>query len=162
MHAEHTFACSAQTLVGLLSDPEFDAKLMAAIHIGREVLEHQTTPTGSRSRLKMTPPTSLPGFMQGMVKSNHYGEAREWFVADMRCEWRIEPSFAADKVDIKGTVKVVPVTATTCKRIVDGTFSVKVPLLGGKIEAFIIKQTEDTFEKVAQFVNGHVRQNNLT
>ena len=31
-----------------------------------------------------------------------------------------------------------------------------------KIEAFIIKQTEDTFEKVAQFVNGHVRQNNLT
>jgi hypothetical protein len=162
MHAEHTFACSAQTLVGLLSNPDFDIKLMAALRIGREVIEFQETPTGHRARLKLSPPTSLPGFMQSLVKSNHYGEAREWFVSDLRCDWRIEPAFAADKVDIKGVLKVVPTGDTSCKRIVDGTFSVRLPLIGGKVEAFIIKQTQDTFDQVAQFIHGYLRENNLT
>lgn len=154
MHIEHRFACSARVLTDLLNSEDFDQRLMReALNIKRELVESHEEGAISEKQLRLTPPTKIPSFMRKIVKDTTYVEHRRWDREAMRCTWRIEMSFAKDKVDISGTMQVIPEGEQACRRVVDGTFSVRVALIGGKIEKFIVSETKQSFEQAAQFIS---------
>ena len=160
LYIEQRFSCSPATLVGLLADDSFDEKLMAYLEIKREVLDASEEGGVIRRKLRLTPPTSLPGFMKKLVKSGAYIENRSWDTERAECGWTIDMSSA--KVGVSGVVTVVSDGASGSKRVNDGTVDIRIPLVGGKVEKFIIKQTEDSFAKAAEFISSYIADNDLS
>ena len=149
MHIEDHFDCSAQELYDMLADDDFDTELMAAIKVGKELIDSEERPEGPWLKIRLSPDTQdLPGFMRKVVgEKNAYVEERAWNKKTLSNTWTIIPDFSVGKVSIGGTFTIKDAGAGKCVRVVEGDFSIKVPLLGGKIEKFIIKQTEETFRK---------------
>lgn len=163
MRVEQQFECSAKGLYDLLTNEEFDQKLMANTGVGREVLEQEDLPDGKRLKLKMSPKVELPGFMAKLVGGrNDYVEERIWNDKTLSNTWKILPAISPDKVNIGGTVTVKDLGGGKCARIIEGDFEVRVALVGGKIEKFIISQTEDSFKKGEAFIRQYIKDNGIT
>ena len=151
MHIENRFPCSAKTLMEVILSPEFDQKVMDEIGMKKEYLEQREVPKGLIQKIKMIPSTDVPGFMKKIVgKANYYIETREWDYEKTMNTWFEKTGFATSKTDISGTFVIHPEGENTCRRTVDGTFSIKIPLVGKKIEKFVIKQTEQSFVKATE------------
>src|SRR5690606_20319728 len=121
------------------------------------------TDDGKKLRLKMSPQTELPGFMKKVVSGrNDYQEVRTWSRKKLGNTWEIEPTFGGGKVDIKGTLTIKPKGDKQCVRLIEGDFKVGIPLIGKKIESFIIKQTEESFQRNAKFVRQYISENDIS
>ena len=137
-------------------------ELMAAVNIGKETLEYKETEQGAKLRVRLRPDTALPGFMKKIVGNrNEYEEVREWDKSKLGNHWTIDPSFPIGKIDIQGTLTIKDSGDHQCTRVVEGTFSVGIPLVGGKIEKFIIGQTEDSFKKSTAWTIDYIKKNKL-
>ncbi len=157
MRIEDRFECSADEFYELLASQEFDNALMDGIGVGKTILSFEETDEGSSLRVKLAPKVDLPRFMKKVIGGAYeYTELRVWTRANLGNTWKIEPTFKAGKVDINGTLTITPDGDGRCLRVVEGTFSVGLPLIGGKIEKFIIKQTEESFAKNATYTTKYL------
>lgn len=162
MHIEDRFECSAKTLLELILDSTHDDAAMEAIGMRRELVEERETAKGKIEVVKITPSSDLPAFMKKVVGgSNSYVETREWDYEKMVNRWSEKTGFAQDKVDIRGTFTIRPSGDTTCIRAVDGDVTVRVPLIGKKIEGFIIDSTKETFRKSTAFTKRWLKDKGL-
>ena len=64
-------------------------------------------------------------------------------------EWQVFPSVVKDKVTAKGTMTMRRV-ANGVERVVDGEVTVRVPLVGKKIEKAILGSVTSSYEQAAQ------------
>lgn len=154
LHHEHVFPCDATTLLELLMDDDFDLELCKHLDITYDILEKSERENGEIFyRYHMKPARELPGFIRKLSgATNSFVEKRTWNRAFGGNHWEIEPGFAAGRVSVSGTFRIHPVDAHSCRRVVEGQFEVKVPLVGRKIEGFLIKQSEDSFTRGAAFI----------
>ena len=164
MRIEDTFNCSAQKLYDMLADDAFDTELMKAIEIGKELIEKEDRAEGPYYKIRLSPSTEdLPKFMAKAVgNKSAYVEERAWNASKRSNTWKIIPDFSVGKVNIEGTLSIKPAGEDKCVRVVEGEFTVKVPLIGGKIEKYIIKQTEETFEKNTAYCNKYLAEESLS
>ena len=162
MHIEDHFPCSARRFLELILDPEFDKAAFDEINMKKEYLEVRETPNGLYQKIRMIPTRDLPGFMKKIVgKSNHYTEIREWDFDKMMNNWSEKAGFVTNKIDISGDFHIYPEGENACRRTVDGIFTVKIPLIGSKIEKFIIKQTTESFRHATAFTKRWLKEKGL-
>jgi len=162
MHIVQKYDCSARSLYELLTDEEFDKKLLAAANVERELLKREERDEGPYLELRLTPDTNMPGFMEKLVGgASTYVEKRTWNDEKMMSNWVIEPGKSPDKVDIHGTVKVKDAGDGTCERVIDGSFSVGIRFIGGKVEKFIVKQTKESFAEAEKFISKYIEENDV-
>lgn len=162
MHIEDRFECSAKSLMEILFDPTYDEAAMRAIGMKKEIVEERDTAKGKVEVVKMIPSTDLPSFMKKVVGgSSSYIETRDWDFEKMMNRWSEKTGFAPDKVDIRGTFAIKPAGDTACTRTVDGDFTVRVPFIGKKIEAWIIDSTKESFGKSTAFTKQWIKDKGL-
>jgi hypothetical protein len=97
------------------------------------------------------PSTPIPGFLQSIVKSTGYTEIDDldWSTNVMRV--RIETAMFKDRFSMFGDYVVTPLDGgKRCRREFKGEVKVSVPLVGGKIEKFMMEQMRDSYDVAAR------------
>ena len=89
-------------------------------------------------------PAGLPGFLEKLIPAGgRAGQLDTWGPpqpdGSRQGTWEADVPGAPAKVS--GRMRLVP-TASGCDYVVEGTATVKVPLVGGKAEQFVVQATE--------------------
>ncbi len=138
-----------ETTWRLMTGPSWPQAQDAALHDGSTLVSSEPTPAGGAtlvvSRLL---PDGIPGFMQAFTpKDGRVTQTDVWEPASGGCRrgtWNA--SFPGSPGTIEGRTTIEP-TATGCRWHVEGSVRVKVPLLGGRIEAFLAPLVERLVDK---------------
>jgi hypothetical protein len=99
----------------------------------------------------LEPSTPIPGFLQTIVKSTGYTEVDDldWATNTMRI--KIETAMFKEKFNMHGDYIVTALDGgKRCRREFKGEVKVSVPLLGGKIEKFMMEQIRDSYDIAAR------------
>jgi hypothetical protein len=97
------------------------------------------------------PTTPVPAFLQSIVKSTGYTEIDNLVWADNVMDVAIETAMFKDRFSMHGKYIVTPLDGgKRCRREFRGEVKVTVPLLGGKIEKYMMEQMRDAYDVAAQ------------
>ena len=109
----------------------------------------------ARRVLAITPPVNLPGFIRSALgNSSSYVETQIW--ADDRYSYRWDVVFELSKlIHLSGTCEFED-NDGQCVRTVKAELQVDVPLIGGRIAAYIRDQTIDTQNQFAEELNRRI------
>jgi hypothetical protein len=97
------------------------------------------------------PSTPIPGFLQSVVKSTGYTEIddMDWGTNVMRIQ--IETAMFKDRFQMHGDYIVSPLDGgKRTRREFKGEVKVSVPLIGGRIEKFMMEQLRDSYDLAAR------------
>ena len=159
IHLEHYFPCHPSKLYQLVSDPQFDAGLLNAIEVDSELLEREDTSVGFTARYRFCPRRKMPALMKKTVgKTMEWIEERAWNHEGLSHRWTIMPGVGSGRTEIFGTYQITETEDGFSKRQIEGSFSVRAPLVGGSIERFILQQTTDAFERGAQYILSYLEE----
>jgi hypothetical protein len=101
--------------------------------------------------VEIVPTTPVPGFMQSIVKATDYTEIDrlDWSTSVM--EVIIQTAMFKDRFDMKGLYTVSPLDGgKRCRREFRGAVKVSIPLIGGRIEKYMMEQLRDSYEIASQ------------
>jgi len=97
------------------------------------------------------PTTPIPGWLQAVVKGSDYTEKNRLVWADNAMEVVIETSMFKDRFQMRGMYTVSPLDGgARCRREFKGDVKVSIPLLGGRIEKYMMEQLRDSYEIAAR------------
>jgi hypothetical protein len=144
---EHVFrAPSPAALFSLYFDPSFYPRTDAATCVAaREVLELDDTPTVVRRVCRVTPERQLPAFMRPFFPGKvHYVETAIWHRGTDRMELDIRPSLLGGRAHVTSAYTLKMDDPGLVRRTYEGSVSVEVALVGGRIERKIIADIQHT------------------
>ena len=150
LHIENNFNISAQRLVELLLDKEFEDGLWDAVGFTNvEILELKQEEGRRFRKAKVTPSTDLPGFLKKVVGgATGYYEVTDWDIKARVNRWNTYLSERMPGVNISGTFIVHEAGEGKCRRVAEGEVNVRLPLIGKKIEEFLINETKKSYVKI--------------
>ena len=139
MTASVDLPADAATVYGVLTSAAWPGVLDAQLHDGSTLLQADPTPDGGlQLRTSRRLPEGVPGFLQrftppdGTVVQTDTWQAP---LGDARAgSWSV--TFPGSPAVLEGRTTVEP-AAGGCRWTVSGTVTVRVPLLGGRIEGFV-------------------------
>lgn len=101
-------------------------------------------------QLRVMPKRDLPGFIQKLVGGDlGYTEISTWWKQQNRIDVKVEPTLMKEKSKISATYAITPLAPGRIRRTFEGTVGLSVPLVGGRIEAFIIGDMEKAYQTAA-------------
>jgi len=157
LNIRHAFACSPAELLALLDDDAFNQRLLDAAGLDSTVLQNDVIDGVLHRRVRCLGREPLPGFMGkalGVERMDY--EQRSWTqVSDGAQRWEVHPAFGGGKVQTSGTTRVVA-TGAGCERVIEGDCTVKVRLIGRKIEGVIVAGTEKSYEAAAATIRAEL------
>lgn len=140
-------------IMAMLQDPEYSpAKYSALGDISYEVTTHEVADGGVSTVVEREVPSSMPdlakkilGQTNHMVQKENWRAAADGYAADMTIESPGKP------LAITGDMTVVPVGDGESDWTVNFEVKASIPLVGGKIEKMVEKETMDTLPKEFAF-----------
>ena len=154
LDVRHSLPCSPEQFWDLFWDPEFERRLDSSASIHREMLELNPEVDGVQTwRIRFTPERELPRAVAKLIGNSKlvYDQESRLDRGAGILEWRVIPQVLADKVTAQGTMRIVPAPGG-CERIVTGEVSVRVPMLGGRIEKTILSNVTDSYDRAAEVI----------
>lgn len=140
-----------------LTDVFFNPDFTRALHLDGldfesfEVLSRSEDDGLIKRRLRATPKTSMPkvvrkvfGNSQTYVEDGTQGADKTW-------RYTISPASAGKRISIQGRLEVQPAGDGRCKPRFTLDVSAKIPMVGGAVEKFILKQFGDNLRKQEAF-----------
>jgi hypothetical protein len=122
------------------------------------VLERKDEGNQYRRKVKLEPEAEVPSWAQAVVRDTGYTEHdllhRDRSVMDVT----IEPALMKDRFHMSGSFKVTPLGPGRCRREFAGEVRVSVPLLGGKIEKFMVDKMREGYDVAAEFTREWLRR----
>jgi hypothetical protein len=101
---------------------------------------------------ELTPHRQPPKALQKLINTTiRYVETNHYVAAKSEMSTDITPNFMADRITNKGTYRVVPQGEGRCKRIWEGVCEAKIPLLGGKVESFLVDEVKESYRTATSF-----------
>ncbi len=152
LHTEHLLPCSAEELWDLTFTADFDvaSNLAANGMASHEVLSLERGPERWTMKSRSIPATSMPKFVQRWVDEKvHFETTVEHVPGSDVAHAKMAISVGGEYVQMGYRMHVVPVDATSCKRIFD--WEVKVYGVGSLVERFILGEIRPGVERSAQF-----------
>ena len=134
-----------------------------ALHCTRmEVLEDSGTfETGVRRRLRFIKPIEAPAAITRVVGSEvHIDQQSEFDARTQRWTYRLVPSVMRDRIDIRGVMHLEP-SGTGIEQITVNTLSCRLFGLGGIIEPFMARSTEEGHTDAAKFTRRYIAEHRL-
>jgi hypothetical protein len=146
----HRFDCTVDQFWDMYWDPVFDQELQKEAGISREVLEERREGPVSIRRVRITPDRELPGPVASLLGSKKliYEQENRWDEEKRVLHWRVVPTFLPGKLDAAGTMTVRP-SGSGCEQVVDGSITVKVMLIGPRIEQGVVDEVSKSYERAA-------------
>jgi hypothetical protein len=99
----------------------------------------------------LEPTTPIPGFLQAVVKSTGYTEIDDLDWSTNVMHVKIETAMFKDRFRMEGDYAVSPLDGgKRCRREFRGEVKVSMPLIGGKVEKYMMEQMRDSYEIAAR------------
>jgi hypothetical protein len=141
---EHDFAGTVERVATIMSDPAFQAALDLPDLARPDVVAHDVDGTVRHLTLRYQYIGQLDPIAQKVV-----GGRRITWVQDLRIDVATgigTLGFSADGVggraDGSATVTITATGDGSCRRVIDGDFRIRIPLVGGKAEQAIVPGLE--------------------
>ena len=151
----HEFQCTPETFwQKLFLDAEFNSWLyLEKLRFPEyRVLEEKEQGGNLVRRVSVKPPQNAPAVVQKLVGDGFsYVEAGTFDRAKQTYRFHVEPSAMGDKIRTEGEMRCLPLGDARCRRTLDMTIAVKVFGVGGIVEGFIAKSTQDSYEQAAKY-----------
>jgi hypothetical protein len=160
---EHVFrAPSPAVLFELYFDATHAANSDVAMGIAsREILELDDAPDTRRRVSRVVPERQLPAFMRPFFPSKlHYLETVIWHKADDRMDLDVRPSLLGGRSHVLSTYRLRGEGPGLVRRTYEGSVSVEVALVGGRIERKIIADMERTLAISARCTQDYLDRGN--
>jgi hypothetical protein len=100
-------------------------------------------------KVKLEPDMSVPSWASSVIKETGYTEIDVFHKNDSKMDVTIVPAMLRDRFHLSGVFAVTPLGPGRCRREFKGEIRVSVPLLGGKIEKFMLEQIRNGYEQAA-------------
>lgn len=115
------------------------------------VLERREEGSSLWRKVKLEPDGDVPSWASSVVRDTGYTEHdhlhRDRSVMDVT----IEPAMMKERFHMSGIFKVTPLGPGRCRREFSGELRISVPLLGGKIEKFMVDKMREGYDTAAAF-----------
>jgi hypothetical protein len=134
-----------------------------ALHCTRmEVLEDTGSfETGLTRRLRFIKPIEAPAAITKVVGSEvHIDQHSEFDARTQRWTYRLVPSLMSDRIDIRGVMHVEP-SESGIVQVTLNTLSCRLFGLGGIIEPFMARSTEEGHRDAAEFTRRYITEKGL-
>jgi hypothetical protein len=132
--------------------PDFNKEMFGDLKMKEYKVLEQTDDGKIFHRVQeLEPSTPIPSFLQSVVKSTGYTEIDDldWSRNVMRV--KIETQMFKDRFSMAGDYIVTPLDGgKRCRREFKGEVKVSVPLLGGRIEKYMMEQLRDSYDIAAR------------
>jgi hypothetical protein len=147
----HLFNCSMDTYWAMFWDPTYAALLEQETGVHREVLWERQEGAVKVYRVRFVPQTELPRAIAKLTGSKKliYEQENRLNIDAHRLDWQVFPTMAKDKVSATGAM-LMRSTSTGVERLIDGDISVRVPLIGKRIEKVVLQSVLSSYEQAAQ------------
>ena len=106
--------------------------------------------------VKLEPDMAVPSWAASIIKETGYTEIDLYSKAESKMDVRIEPAVMRDRFHLSGVFAVTPLGPGRCRREFSGEIRVSVPLLGGKIEKFMLDQIRDGYDQAARVTQAFI------
>ncbi len=158
LYSESEFPCDPATVWEVFSSDAFLARLRDVTQITQTVLDRREENGVLVERVRNVSSKELPSMMSRALgaKTLTYDQINRFDAARDRLEWSVELPVMSDKVDIRG-VTTAQVRGSSTVRIVDGVCTVRVPLVGGRIEKVIVSEFTKSYAKASDIAREMIR-----
>jgi len=158
VRARHQYKHPVKKVWAAFSDPEFyQAKFEGIGHRNVEVIATDSDEDGFSIEISREVPLDVPGFLRGMLG--------EWNTLLQNENWTVSGNGAyANELEIEargvpasmhGTMKLSS-SGPGCVNEVAITIRASVPLIGGKLEQFVARDTEATLAAEFEFIQEYL------
>ena len=151
LHVQTDFSADPKTVWDVFEGDDFDRRLEQVTSVSRTTLDERPEGDVVVRRVKCVSKRDLPGFMARALgtKQLTYTQINRLDVAKTSMSWVVELPVLRDKVKVSGTTVIVA-TPSGSRRTVSGDVSVRIPLVGGRIEKTIVAEFERSYAGAAQ------------
>jgi hypothetical protein len=158
VRARHEYRHPLKKVWAAFSDPEFyQAKFEGIGHRNVEVISTETGDDDFQIEISREVPLDVPGFLRGMLgewntllqNERWTGGGKGGYTNELEIEARGVPAV------MTGTMKLSAL-GKGCVNEVAITIRASVPLIGGKLEQFVSRDTEATLEAEYEFIREYL------
>jgi hypothetical protein len=149
---QHDFDTDVPTFWRLFFHEPFNVAVYERIGIKeRTKLEWKEDEKGIFFSVRIIPKRELPGFIKKFVSGDFgYVESSTYHRAANTLDVKIVPTMMSERVKISGLFTVKELAPGKVRRTFEGEVGVSIPLLGGKIESYIVDDTKKGYDTAAQ------------
>jgi len=132
--------------------PDFNKDMFGELKMKEyKVLEEKDDGKTYHRVQQCEPSTPVPGFLQSMIKSTGYTEYDDMEWGTNKMHIRIDTAMFKDRFKMEGDYIVTALDGgKRCRREFKGEVKVSVPLIGGKVEKFMMEQLRDSYDIAAR------------
>ena len=149
----HDFDIDVANYWKIFLSPEFNQDMfMNELKMKHYAVKEKTDDGKHMHRVQdVEPSVPIPGFMQSLVKSTGYREIDELDYATNTMRVTIETQMFKDRFSMAGNYQVTPLDGgKRCRREFKGEVKVSIPLIGGKVEKYMMEQMRDSYDAAAR------------
>ncbi len=156
--SRHTYPAPPDTVFAMMTTPDtLVAKYTALGHDKIEIVEHIVSKGAVQVRSKREVPMEVPGFAKKFLSPKNTVEQRDrWHAAahdgSRSGTWEVQAKGVP--VSAGGTLRLAPGAGRTTIVEITGEVKCSVPLLGGKLAAFVGGDVQRTLAAEEQFNDG--------
>ena len=159
-----TFDVSADRFWEAFFSEAYNAGLWPAIDVDYKELKLERSGEGKDLRIireqELTPHRQAPKVVQKMVKGTvTYVEKNDFSAASSSMKTETIPNFAADRVDNHGVFRVEELGSDKCARVWEGVCKVKIPLVGGQVEKYLVSEIQESYRKATEYTRKFLAEN---
>jgi hypothetical protein len=152
-NVRHHYDRSVDDVLALLIDPDFLKR--RAEGVGEKNVVVRIDRDGGRMtiRLERDVERSLPGFMKKLFNpTNHLIDVQTWDTSGevKTSDWTVEV-VGQKRVQIRGRLSLAPAASGGCDHTEAFTAAVSIPLVGGRIEKYVLGETESSIRQQFDF-----------
>lgn len=148
----HEFDIDAESYWKLFLAPDFNKDLFGELKMKEyKVLKQEDDGKHFHREQQCEPSTPIPSFLQSVVKSAGYTEIDDMDWGSNKMTIKIETGMFKDRFNMYGDYLVTPLDGgKRCRREFKGEVKVSMPLIGGRIEKFMMEQLRDSYDIAAR------------
>jgi hypothetical protein len=159
VHSEHDIPADVSTAFGVLSGPDWARHKDEGLRDGSILVSREETADGGVVLVVSRElPAGVPGFLEKLLpKEGRVTQTDVWGPSEGGVRsgtWDVDMPGAPARMG--GTMRLEPDGAAGCRYVVDGTIEVKVPLVGGKAEGFVVGMFDKLSAKEADALRAAV------
>ncbi len=148
----HDFDIDPESFWKMFFSEAYEAELFRRLKMRTfTVLERREEGNSLWRKVKLEPEGDVPAWASSVVRDTGYTEHdhlhRDRSVMDVT----IEPAMMKERFHLTGIFKVTPLGPGRCRREFSGEIRISVPLLGGKIEKFMVDKMREGYDTAAAF-----------
>ena len=154
---EETFPATVEEVVALILDTETQAKMYRELGYQSWKEERTESDKGLQRVLAIQPPVALPGFIRKAFGDNAgYREHQTWDPGRRSYRWKVVFDLT-DRIEFSGDCTFEQ-TASGCVRRIKGEAQARIPLIGSRLEAYVVGEAEKSEHTSARWMARHLQK----